>query len=72
MGLGVGGGKVSHAFNGITVPDLTITDPTTATNINFFSYDGGYAGLKGIVTKLVVFDRVLSAAELVDITKSWV
>ena len=70
--MAFGGGKVSHAFNGITVPDLTITDPTTATNINFFSYDGGYSGLKSIVTKLVVFDRVLSAAELVDITKSWV
>ena len=70
--MAFGGGKVSHAFNGITVPDLTITNPTAATNINFFSYDGGYPGLKGIVTKLVVFDRVLSAAELVDITKSWV
>ena len=70
--LSFGSGTVRHVSGSIIVPDLAINDPVTATNINFFSYDGGYVGLKGIVTKLVVFDRVLSTAELVDITKSWV
>ena len=31
----------------------------------------GVSGLRGIVTKLVVYDRVLSDAELVEISKSW-
>lgn len=31
----------------------------------------GVNGLRGIVTKLVVYNRVLSAADLVEISKSW-
>ena len=71
--MAIGTGKVSAAYRGMQEPDLAITE----TNILEVLLGTGYSspvgqnGLRGIITKLVVYDRILSKSELVDLSKSW-
>ena len=70
--LVINNGSIKSAMNGLLNPSIVVVNPLTAANITLgHGYDGGYPGLVGIVTKLVVYDRVLSDAEIVEITKSW-
>ena len=70
--LAINNGVIKSAHNGLLKPTIAVANPLTATNITLgHGYDGGYAGLNGIVTKLVVYDRILSDVEIVEITNSW-
>lgn len=70
--LAINSGVIKSAHNGLLKPTIVVANPLTATNITLgHGYDGGYAGLNGIVTKLVVYDRILSDVEIVEITNSW-
>lgn len=73
--IAINSGSISAAFNGIAEGNLSIANPLSVADITFGS---GYAspigrnGLRGIVTKLVVYDRVLTQEEVTELTKSWI
>ena len=67
-------GSVLSAFNGAQGNPLSIVNPFPVADIVFgFGYSSPIArnGLRGIVTKLVVYDRVLTQAEITELTRSW-
>ena len=62
------------AFNGVAENTLEINNPFPVDEIGFgygYSSPIGVNGLRGIVTKLVVYDRVLTQDEITNLTKSW-
>ena len=68
------GNTLRSAFNGVAENTLGINNPFPVDEIGFgYGYASpiGVNGLRGIVTKLVVYDRVLTQSEITDITKSW-
>ena len=68
------GNTLRGAFNGIAENTLEINSPFIVDEIGFgYGYISpiGVNGLRGIVTKLVVYDRVLTQSEITEITKSW-
>lgn len=68
------GNILRGAFNGVAENTLEINSPFLVDEIGFgYGYNApiGVNGLRGIVTKLVVYDRVLTQSEITDITKSW-
>ena len=72
--LALASGKLLAAFNGVANSQLTIANPFTATDItlgNGYYSPLGTPGLAGIVTKLVIYDRVLTQDEITTLTKSW-
>ncbi|OAL80364.1 hypothetical protein [Acinetobacter terrae] len=70
--MAINNGFIKSAHNGLLKPTIDVANPLTASGITLgHGYDGGYAGLNGIVTKLVVYDRILSDVEIVEITNSW-
>ena len=67
-------GSVLSAFNGVQGNPLSIVNPFPVADIVFgFGYSSPIArnGLRGIVTKLIVYDRVLTQAEITELTRSW-
>ena len=69
------GNTLRSAFNGVDENTLGINNPFPVDEIGFgYGYNSpiGVNGLRGIVTKLVVYDRVLTQSEITDITKSWI
>jgi len=67
-------GVLRSAFNGVAENTLAINNPFSVDEIGFgygYSSPIGVNGLRGIVTKLVVYDRVLSQAEITELTNSW-
>ena len=68
------GGTLHSAFNGVAENTLQISNPFSVDEIGFghgYSSPIGVNGLRGIVTKLVVYDRVLTQSEITELTKSW-
>lgn len=68
------GNTLRSAFNGVAENTLEINKPFTVDEIGFgYGYNSpiGVNGLRGIVTKLVVYDRVLTQDEITNLTKSW-
>lgn len=68
------GNILRSAFNGVAESTLEINNPFPVDEIGFgYGYNSpiGVNGLRGIVTKLVVYDRVLTQAEITELTKSW-
>jgi len=68
------GDTLRSAFNGVAENTLAINNPFPVDEIGFgYGYNSpiGVNGLRGIVTKLVVYDRVLSQAEITELTNSW-
>jgi len=68
------GDTLRSAFNGVAENTLAINNPFSVDEIGFgYGYNSpiGVNGLRGIVTKLVVYDRVLSQAEITELTNSW-
>ena len=68
------GNTLRSAFNGVAENTLGINNPFTVDEIGFgYGYNSpiGVNGLRGIVTKLVVYNRVLTQDEITDLTKSW-
>jgi len=68
------GNTLRSAFNGVAENTLAINNPFSVDEIGFgygYSSPIGVNGLRGIVTKLVVYDRVLSQAEITELTNSW-
>ena len=68
------GGILRSAFNGVAENTLEINNPFSVDEIGFgYGYNSpiGVNGLRGIVTKLVVYDRVLTQDEITNLTKSW-
>ena len=68
------GNTLRSAFNGVAENTLAINNPFTVDEIGFgygYSSPIGVNGLRGIVTKLVVYDRVLTQDEITNLTKSW-
>lgn len=73
--IAINNGGIRAAFNGVAESALVIENPFNVTDITFgygYSSPIGRNGLRGIVTKLVVYDRVLTQSEITDITKSWI
>lgn len=73
--VAINNGGIRAAFNGIAEGALSVANPFLAENITFGSgYPSpiGRNGLRGIVTKLVVYDRVLTQEEITELTKSWI
>lgn len=69
------GSTLRSAFNGVAENDLDLTDPFVVDEIGFgYGYASpiGVNGLRGIVTKFLVYDRVLLQAEITELTKSWI
>ena len=67
-------GVLRGAFNGVAENTLAINNPFPVDEIGFgYGYNSpiGVNGLRGIVTKLVVYDRVLTQDEITNLTKSW-
>ena len=67
-------GVLRSAFNGVAENTLGINNPFPVDEIGFgYGYNSpiGVNGLRGIVTKLVVYDRVLTQDEINELTKSW-
>ena len=70
----LGGGVLRSAFNGVAEGTLEINNPFPVDEIGFghgYNNPIGVNGLRGIVTKLVVYDRVLTQSEITELTKSW-
>ena len=68
------GNTLRSAFNGVAENTLEINNPFPVDEIGFgygYSSPIGVNGLRGIVTKLVVYDRVLTQSEITELTKSW-
>lgn len=68
------GNTLRSAFNGVAENTLAINNPFSVDEIGFgYGYNSPIAvnGLRGIVTKLVVYDRVLTQDEITNLTKSW-
>ena len=68
------GNTLRSAFNGVAENTLEINSPFLVDEIGFgygYSSPIGVNGLRGIVTKLVVYDRVLTQDEITNLTKSW-
>jgi len=68
------GGVLRSAFNGVAENTLEINNPFPVDEIGFgYGYNSpiGVNGLRGIVTKLVVYDRVLSQEAITELTNSW-
>ena len=68
------GNILRSAFNGVAENTLEINSPFLVDEIGFgygYSSPIGVNGLRGIVTKLVVYDRVLTQSEITELTKSW-
>lgn len=68
------GGILRSAFNGVAENTLEINNPFPVDEIGFghgYYAPIGVNGLRGIVTKLVVYDRVLTQSEITELTKSW-
>ena len=68
------GSTLRSAFNGVAEKTLAINNPFPVDEIGFgYGYYSpiGVNGLRGIVTKLVVYDRVLTQDEITNLTKSW-
>ena len=68
------GNTLRSAFNGVAENTLGINNPFLVDEIGFgYGYNSpiGVNGLRGIVTKLVVYDRVLTQDEITNLTKSW-
>lgn len=68
------GNTLRSAFNGVAENTLGINNPFPVDEIGFgygYSSPIGVNGLRGIVTKLVVYDRVLTQDEINELTKSW-
>lgn len=68
------GNTLRSAFNGVAENTLGINNPFPVDEIGFgYGYNSpiGVNGLRGIVTKLVVYDRVLTQDEITNLTKSW-
>ena len=68
------GSTLRSAFNGVAENTLEINNPFSVDEIGFgYGYNSpiGVNGLRGIVTKLVVYDRVLTQDEITNLTKSW-
>ena len=68
------GNTLRSAFNAVAENTLGINNPFTVDEIGFgYGYNSpiGVNGLRGIVTKLVVYDRVLTQDEITNLTKSW-
>lgn len=73
--VAINSGGIRAAFNGIAEGALSIANPFLVSDITFGSgYPSpiGRNGLRGIVTKLVVYDRVLTQEEVTELTKSWI
>lgn len=69
-----GAGKALGAYGGMSEAQLVVSDPLNITNIMFgtgYPSPIGQNGLRGIITKLVVYDRVLSQEEITELSKSW-
>lgn len=67
-------GVLRSAFNGVAENTLAINNPFSVDEIGFgYGYNSpiGVNGLRGIVTKLVVYDRVLSQEAITELTNSW-
>lgn len=67
-------GVLRSAFNGVAENTLAINNPFSVDEIGFgygYSSPIGVNGLRGIVTKLVVYDRVLSQEAITELTNSW-
>ncbi|MDM1765710.1 MULTISPECIES: hypothetical protein [unclassified Acinetobacter] len=72
--LAFGEGKALGAYSGMSEAQLVVSDPLNITNIMFgtgYASPIGQNGLRGIITKLVVYDRVLSQEEITELSKSW-
>lgn len=68
------GNTLRSAFNGVAENTLEINNPFPVDEIGFgYGYNSpiGVNGLRGIITKLVVYDRVLTQSEITELTKSW-
>lgn len=68
------GNTLRSAFNGVAEDTLEINSPFIVDEIGFghgYYAPIGVNGLRGIITKLVVYDRVLTQAEITEISKSW-
>ena len=68
------GNTLRSAFNGVAENTLGVNNPFPVDEIGFgYGYNSpiGVNGLRGIVTKLVVYDRVLTQDEITNLTKSW-
>ena len=68
------GNTLRSASDGVAENTLGINNPFTVDEIGFgYGYNSpiGVNGLRGIVTKLVVYDRVLTQDEITNLTKSW-
>lgn len=72
--VAISGGIAMSAINGTPDNTLAIVNPFSVTNIAFgygYSSPIGQNGLRGIVTKCLIYDRVLTQAELNELSKSW-
>lgn len=72
--IAINNGGIRGAFNGVAEGELVIENPFNVTDITFgYGYNSPIArnGLRGIVTKLVVYDRVLTQSEITELTNSW-
>lgn len=68
------GNTLRGAFNGVAENTLGINNPFPVDEIGFgYGYASpiGVNGLRGIVTKLVVYNRVLTQSEITELTTSW-
>lgn len=68
------GNTLRSAFNGVAENTLGVNNPFPVDEIGFgYGYNSpiGVNGLRGIVTKLVVYDCVLTQDEITNLTKSW-
>lgn len=73
--IAFGVGQALCAYNGNKQAVLAITNPISMSNIFFgvgHSSPIALNGLRGIVTKCLIYDRVLTHDEVVELTKSWI
>lgn len=72
--ISINNSKADAAFNGVASNELALISGFTANEINMgtgYPSPTAQNGLRGIVTKMVIYNRALSKSELVELSSSW-